>query len=441
MQKDFRRFLKCPMVGYVGVAVIAAGVRIFYNRLVGFPEPFGDAGDYLAIANAITSGNNYPLALGEWNVFMRPPLFPLLLAFVQRFFGENIQIISLIQALLGGLAAGAAAWSAATLFSRYTVVASFVTGLGIALHPILISFSSSIRSEALFVALAVCGIAVVVSALRQQGPRAGLLGIASGCLLAMATLTRSNGLLIILSVVVSILLANWQSRRVVAACMIGVILMIFPWSFYIHRLWGEWILVDNALGYMTWYGNNHRHFSIYEGHVNTPSGIDRVGFEKIQIRDTREALEELRKNYGYDLLGPRSRSALWSKLAWQRAIQSPKQQVKLLFYKLLDAWRPWVNPSVFSAWKVVVSGFSSLLLWLLAVLGFSALWKRSEMRWYSYFIGLLVVLQTVALVIVLPQIRYRVAAVDPFFLILAGGGSGALLVKLGSLWRAERLYP
>jgi 4-amino-4-deoxy-L-arabinose transferase-like glycosyltransferase len=178
----------------------------------------------------------------------RPPLWPLALggtyAVAEAFdlprwtAGRALQAVigTLIVALTGAIAARAGGATAGLL----------AMALGAVFLP-LVLVGSSLISEPLFVALE---LAAVVAVLRYRRS-AGVVGwaVAAGALVGLAALTRSNGALLAVPLIVAIGAQPGRRRFVgVAAFAAAAVLVVAPWTLRNEVVLGAFVPVSTGMG-------------------------------------------------------------------------------------------------------------------------------------------------------------------------------------------------
>jgi 4-amino-4-deoxy-L-arabinose transferase-like glycosyltransferase len=208
------------MTGRLVVAAILAtallvrlGLAVFYD-----PPPFsGDAADFARHAVALADEGSYPASIptGGPTAF-RPPGYPFALAAVYEAAGRE-DAPRVFGALLGTLAVALLGVVGLRLFGRrVALVAMAIT----AVFPPLVMVSVAQLSEALFIVLVLGALACVLAA-----PDRMRWVLAAGALAGAAALTRTNGLAILLP-----LLLAARGTRPRVALLAAALVVIAPWS-------------------------------------------------------------------------------------------------------------------------------------------------------------------------------------------------------------------
>lgn len=194
-------------------------------------SPNNDPADYDHIARSIAAGHGFPatlLAAPGSPSALRPPGYPLLLAFVYALGGHWLAG-RVTNALVGSLVVLLVYLITSRLWDRRRGV---IAGVLAAVFPPLVALNGSLLSEPLFIVLELL---VVLATLRYQDaqrrlPYAALIGILSGA----AALTRSVGLLLPVVAIAGIRLAPRSSRRQtlasVATMLAAMCVVIAPWA-------------------------------------------------------------------------------------------------------------------------------------------------------------------------------------------------------------------
>ncbi len=187
-----------------------------------YGQPFGDAQDYDRIAVALADTGRFPptlYAAPGSPTALRPPTYPLLLAAIYKLGGRSLDAVLVVNALLGTLAVALLYLLVARVFDRQRAL--LAAGLA-AVLPALVVLPNALLSENLFVPL-VLGALLLVAVHRERG---GLWpAVGAGLLVGAAAMTRSNGLLLALPVLIG--LGTRRSALVAAVCLA---VALTPWT-------------------------------------------------------------------------------------------------------------------------------------------------------------------------------------------------------------------
>ena len=164
---------------------------------------------------------------GFFPLFKRPPLYPLLLAKILWLFGEDPQAIATVQHALG------LAIVALTFILGFLVAGTLgacVAGALSAVSGPLILTEHYLMSETLF-SLAL--LLAVVTFMLAEKAGSWRLAAASGCLLALAALTRPIAQLVLPLFAVWLLWRYWHDRqkalRLVTSMIMAFAILVMPW--------------------------------------------------------------------------------------------------------------------------------------------------------------------------------------------------------------------
>lgn len=211
-------------------AVLALALVLRVGLVVATPDfaPFGDPVDYDRIAVSLSElGSFAPTGLADPGgpSALRPPAYPLLLAATYAVTGQRFTAGRLLGALLGTATVLLVYLLAARLFDRRLAL----WGAGVAaVAPPLILLNGSLLTESLFTPLV---LAVALCVLAHRDRSRWWLAAAAGALLGLAVLTRSNGLVLALPLVIG--LAHQAGRARLAAPAIALActaLVLVPWT-------------------------------------------------------------------------------------------------------------------------------------------------------------------------------------------------------------------
>jgi 4-amino-4-deoxy-L-arabinose transferase-like glycosyltransferase len=211
-----------------------------------------DPADFSHVAVSIASGHGYPpanRAPGGGPSAFRPPGYPVFLATVYAIVGHEAPSIGrLVGAVMGTLSVALIGLIALRLWGRR--VGTLALGIA-AVAPPLVILSTALISEALFVPVVLAAVATALEARRSE--RRYRWAIATGILVGLATLTRTNGLILLIPFALAV--APARSRRRLRAwtpsaiLVLAAVLTVAPWTV---RNWIEmhaFIPVSDESGY------------------------------------------------------------------------------------------------------------------------------------------------------------------------------------------------
>ncbi len=230
------------------VLLIALSVRLvdFFSMLGQKPNIFTvrDADGYVNIARNLIETGSYSreLTFDSAPDMTRPPLYPLLLAALMRLFGENGNLIVLVQILLGIILVGLT--YAITRELKISPWFSFLGSVLIALDPLLILTGHYYLSENLFMPFWIIGLWLFIKYWNCRRLKHLLL---SALFLALAALTRPilqyfPILIFILLLICSRLQSKVVVWRNVIPFAILFVMLLLPWCLRNQKVGGVFTL-------------------------------------------------------------------------------------------------------------------------------------------------------------------------------------------------------
>lgn len=177
---------------------------------------YHDDAHYVVLAESLASGRGYwlinsPIPQSE---YFFPPGYPLLLSGLVWFFPQNLEVLKVLSvAFCLGSVGLVYALLKVKGFQRHYVIA--IAGL-IALHPLIVGYSGQVMSEAAYLFLSLLSFYLMEQWL--EGDVSPRRQISLGFVLALATMTRTPGVLLLLV----ILVREFVRKRYVSAAVILV---------------------------------------------------------------------------------------------------------------------------------------------------------------------------------------------------------------------------
>jgi 4-amino-4-deoxy-L-arabinose transferase-like glycosyltransferase len=202
------------------ILAVALALRLGLALVHDPPPPTGDAADYVHHASELVDVRSYAasgIAPSGGPSAFRPPGYPVLLAAVYELFDRD-DAPRVAGALIGTVAVALLGLVGLRLFGRAAGIAAMALA---ALFPPLIMVSVATLSEGLFIALVLGALACALESRRSPEQTAWL--VAAGALAGAAALTRTNGL----AILVPLLLAVPRRRLVLLA---AAIVVMAPWT-------------------------------------------------------------------------------------------------------------------------------------------------------------------------------------------------------------------
>jgi 4-amino-4-deoxy-L-arabinose transferase-like glycosyltransferase len=388
------------------VLILAAAfaIRIAYvDATPGFKIAH-DALDYDGAAVSIAQVGHYPdtLAYGRPTAF-RPPVYPYMLAGVYKLAGveraaapDRVIVARRMQVVIGTVLVAMIGLLAAQLWG--SVVALVAMGLAAVYVP-LVTMSGTLMSEPLFCVFMLGALSAAIAHRRSRHRyRWALL---AGLLTGLAILTRANGLILLLPLVLAVwdLRPRWSLRALAppVALVVLAVLVVSPWTIRNARTLHAFVPVSTQLGsalagtYNDEARTDPEHPGSWRSLRRVPSYADLFG----RVRETNEAVLErqIRRRalrYAFDHPGYVAQVAFWTTvrgfdldgLDWSRHTAST-----------VSIDEKWADRGVYC-------------FWLFAVLALFGAFTRAARRapWFVF------------LVIETP--RYR-TPIDPFIVVLA----------------------
>lgn len=221
------------------ILLLAFAVRVAVVIVTKADPPTGDAADFDRIAASLAHAGAFPateIAAPGTATAYRPPLYPLALGGLYDVFGVRWGVARLFGAGLGTVSV----FLVHDLARRFTDRARLVA-LVAALAPTLVFLSGALLAETLFVPL-VLALACVVA--RYRDDRRVRWCVLAGGLLGLATLTRTNGIVLAVPVLVAVGL-----RRDFVVVALAALLVLVPWTVRNQQRFGALLPLGTQSGY------------------------------------------------------------------------------------------------------------------------------------------------------------------------------------------------
>lgn len=239
------------------ILVAALCLRVIFSvAVVGLATgPRGDEVDYTTIAGNIASGDGYRPA-NEHLTARRPPLYPLFLAFWFKIAGAHIELARILQWLLGTLIAYLVFRLGRIVFDPPTAL---IAAAAVACNPFLIFISAYALTENLYIVLVLLLLGRFALYARDAAFNARR-AVVAGVLLGLAVLCRPNAFFLWIFIVAEVILYMRQrlaSRLRTGALFLAVLfLVLLPWAWRNHAVFGEWVWFTTHGGITFYQGNN-----------------------------------------------------------------------------------------------------------------------------------------------------------------------------------------
>lgn len=348
-----------------------------------------DQAEYLQLGRNLLAGNGLRMYDARYNDTLyafRTVGYPAFIAAC----GGSVRAVRIVQAALD-----ASTIIAAVLLARrwLDVKRSLCAGALVAANPFLVYFSGLILTETLFTALLMWGMACVASQRR-------VLWWIGLMLLAASIHVRPGALalpvvLAIGSQFVSRPLSGPIKRQMPAgaATVLLLTLSLAPWAWRNHARTGSWIITTTNSG-----------FTAYDGFNPDADGSSRQQLFR-ELPELRQMTETQRSDY-------------LSRLATNYARENPRRVMELSIAKIARTWSPVPLSAEYGSDKrYVLAGL--LYVVPLFVLAFLGLWLGRFRRAGKVFLLLPAIYLTLAAVLSVGSLRYRVPADVPLAVLAA----------------------
>jgi 4-amino-4-deoxy-L-arabinose transferase-like glycosyltransferase len=388
-----------------------------------------DAVDYDRHARSIATGHGYPPSLLDPNggpTAFRPPLYPYLLGAIYWVVGVNHGVTAgrAAGAVLGTVSVVLIWMIARRLWGERPAIAAAAVA---AIWPPLLFLNASLMSEELFIAIEL-GVALTALIARSRDGD-WRWAVICGVLCGLATLTRSNGVILVIPAAVGIWVAKprWSARALSGpvALVLAMVLTIAPWTIRNASAFHQFVPVSTqtGLGLAGFLNDEAKDLSGYPGVWQPPQDIPRYATIFTRRPQNEAQLDR----------------ALRAR-AMRYALNHPGYLVEGAALNILRTLSLAPNPSAAIKLDDVMLGLSSgagdVLKWsfLLALpltLAGAVLARRRPRgsRGPAFIWAMpLILLPALAWVVALP--RYR-APTYPFMALLLGLGAAELMTWIG----------
>ncbi len=414
----------------IGLAALAFVLCVVMIYVTGRDNAdFADSIDYVTAARMLVESGSYPDVGGLH--FFRAPLYPLFMAGVWSVTGESVFAVKIVQALLHAVTTLMIFRTAEFLTGRSLV--ALIAGLLFAINPFFVYQAAAIQTEALQTFLVTLALMLFVK-MTVSGERFDLrTAAAAGIAFGLGALCKNSPLGICIVFAVAIVVLCYRRKNSFAAPALMVIAMfitILPWSFYNWQTRGEFILINDSSGFVAWIGNHPANIRIYEGEFASREETQRYQ-DYMGKTLAAEQVAEWERTKGYSGLSFKERESLWRQQAIENAKAEPGITARLIGWKLIAFWRPWLSADIYSTKGML---FSAAFLVPLLILGFAGMWishNDQRMRIVLILFTILMLFVTAVHTLLVSTIRLRLPNVDPFLTIFAAIAIVAILSRFG----------
>jgi len=366
----------------------------------------GDSSAYINLAKSLLSGNGY-------NSLNRPPLYPIVIMFPIKVFGENLFVLFLINVVFHAVVLLLLIKIARKIFSGKAYLILLTIFL---IYPHFIYQVSNVLTESMFMLLSTAVIAVLV--LKKINKKSCL---AAGILSGLTTLARPN-FLICLTLVCLYLLFKFYRQNGLKLSLIYLtssFITILPWTTYNYfQTDGKFILVTNNSSEAFWLGNS---LFAMESFFNVGNDV-RGGYFGIGPEELRDVPAEYRIHPSQ--IKQKPSEGLIKDIYLKQSLGSmkayPKLFAKLYWIKFSNALKPWSSTKARYDKNMLRALISGLAFTPILIFGLIGIFLSFRNKINSNTLLLLPVLSGyLTLVIFFPSQRFRVPLADPFLMVFA----------------------
>lgn len=233
-------------------ALLALALLLRLALLAAVPDPglAGDPADYDRHARSIASGDGYPesvVAPDGGPTAIRPPGYPYFLALLYVITGGGADAARLAQAFVGTANAALIGLLGWRLWDRRVGIAALAVA---SVFPPLIIAGSALYTESLFVALM---LGALLAALQYRASGTKRWAAAAGALLGLGVLTRENGLVLLVPLVIAVWdrvpRLSLQGLAPPALLLAVAALVVLPWTVRNAVVMDAFVPVTTTAGY------------------------------------------------------------------------------------------------------------------------------------------------------------------------------------------------
>jgi 4-amino-4-deoxy-L-arabinose transferase-like glycosyltransferase len=422
------RGLSPALIAILGVALV---LRLATIVATSDYVPTLDSADYVRHAISIADGDGFPdstlTASGGPSAF-RPPLYPYLLGGVYAIAGDDAG--ETVGRVVGALLSTAAVWLLYLIGARvWGRRVGLIAAAGAAILPPTVFINTALISEPLFVCLMLASLLATLVA-RDRGGDWRWAALAGVCC-ALAALTRSNGVLLLIPALIGVWVVRprWTRSALAgpAALLVAAALTVAPWTIRNTVEFGGLVPISTQSGFaMAGLLNDEaRTLPGYPASWVLPEATERYGplFHRRDLNEAeldrklrREALDYAADHPGYVV---------------SATVRNLLRTFDLAGYldsaRIADRDQLGIGARTAGAIK-----WTTFALDLLSIAGIVVLLARPRDERGPWFIWLIPVLMIVAAVWLIGSTRYRIPAY-PFMILL-----GALAIEAAWLRLRQR---
>lgn len=293
-----------------------------------FSLPFGDAEGYLIQAEKILAGHG----ITGGRIPFQSPLYPVFVAGIFAFFGKNFFVLRLIQIGLGALSC-----VLIYLITKALTPEEKIWPLLAALVAVFYGMFTFYDIELLAISLTFFSLNFSLWLLLTSRARQNVMTLIfivglAGVSLGIAVLDRTNILLFVPFVLwylgngLKVSGASWTFKPM-AAFLVGLFLVILPFTVNNYRLGKDFVLVSANAGVNFYIGNNRESTGTFL--LPAESSLSD------QFQEIFQSAREEAQNATGQVLKPSQVSRYWFQRGWQFIIQNPRAALRLYVRKVL----------------------------------------------------------------------------------------------------------
>ena len=398
----------------MAVVLAALGLRVGYMDLTPGYEIVHDARDYDVHARSIAGGDGFSERLTGKPTAFRPPGYPYLLGGAYRLFGvergieaDRVRVARTLGALLGALGVGLIGVLGIQLLGRTAGLVAM--GLAAVYVPSIL-VSEALMSEQLFVVLMLGALVTAIHQRRSAHPYA--FALLAGLLAGLALLTRANGLILLVPLVLAVWAAprrSWRSAGPPAVLVAVALVTVAPWTIRNAVELHAFVPVSTQLGWALagTYNDDARNDPVNPGSWRSLRRVAEYQPLVANFSTVPEIVMERRlSRAGREFIG-RHPSYLATVAYWntRRLLDLASWRWSRHTASTISVEPRWADAGVVS-------------FWIFAALALVGATRRGARRvpWFVWILPLAMYLSVVFLAAETP--RYR-AAIDPFIVLLA----------------------
>ena len=329
-----------------GLFIAALTLRLLHLRQITNLDPY-----FLspAVDGALYHAWAQQIAHGDWigeGVFILGPLYPYLMGAFYGLAGPDLALWKMLQAWIGAGSCVLVWWLAREVFDRRVALLAGVVAL---FYEMLIFYGGTVMVVNIQVPLVLAATLASVKALRR-GQFPSWLGV--GVLLGLSALARQTTLLYVPLVAAALALALGSHEtpplslgrraRYVAALLLGVVLMVLPFTMRNIVVADDFVIVNSTGGMNLFMGNNPdadgrwRPPRVGAGRVDTPGAMQATFASVAEARSQRS-------------LRPSEVSGYWMGRAFDFMLAEPGRWLALearKFLLFINENEVWNNRSI-----------------------------------------------------------------------------------------------